>query len=296
MNDKKNIYKSVSLVLLVLLVLLGGFFGAFFLKNKKYSAKFKEIGNNFKAQELKIDWLSKIVVIDEYVIFDGEYEDALESLNELKNENIDEYLLPSVSKRIQYLEKLTSINNEGEENNPYELILQNNKLTIVSLEKDLDSIQDYFSQKTTSMSSEIISLKDDLIVSKAKSSNTSNDKLKVISFKSESGKLIHYLGEVQEGKANGGGVGVWSTGSLYRGNWKNNKRHGNGTFEWVDGEKYEGEYVNDKRTGEGTYYWPNGEKYKGEWIDDKREGYGILFDIDGNIRFEGGWKNDKPDR
>lgn len=120
------------------------------------------------------------------------------------------------------------------------------------------------------------------------------ERVKVLSFKSPQGVLIHYLGEVENGKANGGGVGIWSTGSLYRGDWKDNKRHGKGRFEWLDGERYEGDYVNGTREGVGSYFWPSGERYEGEWAADQRNGEGTLFDMDGNIEFQGIWKNDLP--
>lgn len=120
------------------------------------------------------------------------------------------------------------------------------------------------------------------------------ERVKVLSFKSPQGVLIHYLGEVENGKANGGGVGIWSTGSLYRGDWKDNKRHGMGRFEWVDGERYEGDYVNGTREGEGSYFWPSGERYEGEWSADQRNGEGVLYDMDGNIEYQGLWKNDLP--
>jgi hypothetical protein len=81
---------------------------------------------------------------------------------------------------------------------------------------------------------------------------------------------------------------------MYKGEWKNNKRHGKGLFEWADGVKYDGDYRDDKRHGEGVYTWPSGEKYTGEWRNDMREGNGVLYDQDGNIRYEGVWKQDKP--
>ncbi|RFC55683.1 hypothetical protein [Brumimicrobium aurantiacum] len=117
--------------------------------------------------------------------------------------------------------------------------------------------------------------------------------VQTISFKSENGDVIHYLGKVDDEKANGGGIGIWNTGSLYKGDWKDNKRHGKGEFTWSDGHQYVGDFVNDKREGNGTYYWPSGEKYEGEWSNGKRNGKGILYDKDGNIQYDGMWKKDK---
>jgi hypothetical protein len=119
------------------------------------------------------------------------------------------------------------------------------------------------------------------------------EKIQVISFKNPKGKLIHYLGEVIDGKADGGGVGIWNTGSIYKGEWKDNKRNGQGRYEWADGDVYEGSYVNDVRQGEGIYTWLSGERYSGEWSNDKRNGFGKLYDKDNNVKYEGQWLNDK---
>jgi hypothetical protein len=108
------------------------------------------------------------------------------------------------------------------------------------------------------------------------------------------GNPFVYFGPIQDGDANGQGVGVWRNGGVYEGEWKNNRRHGKGRFEWADGEVYEGNYVNGKRSGEGTYIWTSGQKYVGEWKDDKRSGYGVLYNEYGNVSYKGQWQNDRP--
>lgn len=114
-----------------------------------------------------------------------------------------------------------------------------------------------------------------------------------ITFDSRKGNHIHYVGEVQDGKANGRGIAILNTGSRYEGQWKNNMRHGDGTFYWPDGEYYVGNYQNDIRNGRGTYYWPSGEKYIGEWHNDKRNGEGVFYGEDGEVIARGIWKNDE---
>lgn len=114
-----------------------------------------------------------------------------------------------------------------------------------------------------------------------------------LTFKSEKGNQMHYVGRVHNNKANGFGIALLDTGSRYKGEWKDNRRHGQGTFYWPDGEYYVGSYVNAKRTGYGTYYWPNGEKYVGYWKDDKRSGEGEFYAKDGSILTSGVWNNDK---
>lgn len=44
--------------------------------------------------------------------------------------------------------------------------------------------------------------------------------------------------------------------------------------------------------GYGTYQWPNGTKYIEEFKDNLFHGKGKQIDADGNIQFNGLWKND----
>ncbi|MEX0315489.1 MAG: MORN repeat-containing protein [Allomuricauda sp.] len=114
-----------------------------------------------------------------------------------------------------------------------------------------------------------------------------------LTFKSSKGSQVHYVGQVRNGKAQGNGVAILSTGSRYEGEWKDNLRHGNGTFYWADGQYYEGEYIDDKRHGIGTYHWSNGEKFVGLWKDDQRTGEGTFYGKDGKIVASGIWEDDK---
>ena len=114
-----------------------------------------------------------------------------------------------------------------------------------------------------------------------------------LTFTNSKGSQMHYVGQVKNGKANGYGVALLSTGSRYEGQWKDNMRHGQGTYYWSDGQHYIGQYQNDKRNGEGTYYWPNGEKYAGHWEDDERDGKGTFYAQDGEIVAQGTWEDDK---
>ncbi|MEO0571666.1 MAG: hypothetical protein AAF039_08170 [Bacteroidota bacterium] len=114
-----------------------------------------------------------------------------------------------------------------------------------------------------------------------------------LTFTNNKGSQVHYVGQVEQGKASGYGVAILNTGSRYVGEWKNNERHGQGTFYWKDGEYYEGNYDGDKRNGQGTYFWPNGEKYIGQWKDDRRSGKGAFFGKDGKLMTKGIWEDDK---
>ena len=294
--NNSNPFKSISLILLVVLLFTLVFTFINFSKNKQIATKFSEIEKTASTYQSKNELLSEIITIDANVIFEGNYKASINEYELLKKKTNDESLITMLDKRIENLSKLLELESDGdEEQSLHEVLLQQSRKTISQLEENIDSIQGFYNNKSDSLISQLAELNDELVASKSKKSS-SNNNVKIISFKNDKGKIIHYLGEVVDEKANGGGVGIWNTGSIYKGDWKNNQRHGNGTFEWADGERYEGEYVNDKRKGEGTYYWPSGDKYEGEWNNDVREGYGTLYDFDGNIRFEGGWVNDKPDR
>ncbi|ADR23429.1 hypothetical protein MATR_27210 [Marivirga tractuosa] len=211
-----------------------------------------------------------------------------------------------------YLEIADSIDNNS--------FLKSRKATIArfnSLRSELDSTQNMSSSQMASMEREMdnkigevekeyqekmenLQNRFDKDLSSLK--NTIAQKERQIQNKAELGRLtfynangtkIAYFGEVKFGKANGEGVGHYSSNSVYDGDWKNNMKHGKGTYKWVDGHKYVGEYQNDKREGTGTYYWNTGEKYVGEWKNDKRNGQGTLYDKDGNVKLDGQWKNDE---
>jgi hypothetical protein len=109
----------------------------------------------------------------------------------------------------------------------------------------------------------------------------------------QNGQTVYYIGEKQNGLAHGFGVGLWSTGSIYKGFWQNNLRHGHGWYRWKDGELYEGSFKEGMRTGEGTYYWKDKTYYQGEWLNNFRHGFGSVYYPDGTLQYEGMWENDK---
>lgn len=114
-----------------------------------------------------------------------------------------------------------------------------------------------------------------------------------LSFKSKKGNNIYYVGEIKDGKANGQGVALFSTGSRYFGEWKDNMKHGEGAFYWKDGAYYEGQYAADKRSGEGTYHFPKGDVFVGNWENDLRHGKGVFYNKKGKIIAEGIWEEDE---
>ena len=60
-----------------------------------------------------------------------------------------------------------------------------------------------------------------------------------------------------------------------------------------DKDIYFGEFKNEKREGYGKYILENGECYIGQWSNDKKHGKGILYNTNGNIKYDGDFVNDK---
>lgn len=115
----------------------------------------------------------------------------------------------------------------------------------------------------------------------------------LLRFAGDRGATITYVGAVRDGKAEGLGYGVWTTGSAYEGQWKANKRHGPGRHKYPDGAVYEGTYVNDQREGQGTYHYKNGQRWEGPWKDNMRHGEGVLYEANGRVRVRGVWEKDR---
>ena len=115
-----------------------------------------------------------------------------------------------------------------------------------------------------------------------------------LTFPSRQGNEVYYVGEVRDGKANGRGVALLSSGSRYIGEWRDNRKHGVGEFHWPDGASYEGEYVDDEREGRGTYHFPDhGGVFVGAWEDDVRNGDGVFYDDEGEVVAKGLWEDDE---
>jgi hypothetical protein len=239
----------------------------------------------------EFNMLAGVYQIDAMVILNGDYERALEEYRAILPKFPNRYK-DFLIDRIEQIENMIDAGMEDDGADYKDLLISQGRKNMIKLENTIDSLNVTLGHLNDSLNGEILLLKEELTIKDNKLG--AKEKVEVLSFAGNKGVKIHYLGETEGGQANGGGVGVWSTGSIYRGDWKDNLRHGKGIFEWADGQKYEGEYVEGKRTGFGNYHWPSGERYEGEWKDDKRNGFGILYDMDGNIRFEGAWKDDKP--
>jgi hypothetical protein len=245
-----------------------------------------------KGLDVMTNRLLELEQADALVILEGRYQDAMDAYR-LLAEDSDTVIGPAVQARIDAIGTLlTDQHGSTQQADPKDLLLAQYRNRIEELgsrllvqEHALQSVTDSLQARVADLSAALRQQDKEL---------GKKEQVQVITFNSNKGQKIHYLGEVQDGKAHGGGVGIWSTGSVYRGDWRNNLRHGQGTFEWADGERYEGTYVDGIREGLGTYHWPSGDRYVGQWRADRRNGPGTLYDMDGSVRYQGAWKDDKP--
>lgn len=285
---KKNRFKTLFLISLGLLVLSLIYIIARPGKGNKSKSQ-QKLEQKLQEKSDKISELNDILDAESHWLYDRDLEKAISHLKAIKPADESS----KVQQRIDTLEKIRKeLASDTMSLQQYKVRLNAQNDEVQKLKDQKDSIDETLNDQLSSVQNEKDSLLE--VIQKKEKALKRKEDIKVISFKSTKGDQVHYLGEVENGKANGGGIGIWRTGSIYKGKWKNNKRHGEGTFEWADGQKYEGDFKNDIRTGKGTYFWPSGERYEGEFRNNRREGQGTLYDPDGNVSFKGKWKDDKP--
>lgn len=273
------------------IIIIGCLIAIFFVSKRKNhfreeaKAKTEQLENLEQQNELYL----KKSKADELFIA-GEYDNAMEIYLEIEDSIDDKSFMKS---RKETIARFNSLRSELDST-------QNmSSSQMASMEREMDKkigeVEKEYEEKMENLKrrfdKDISSLENTLAQKERQIQNKAE--LGRLTFYNANGTKIAYFGEVKFGKANGEGVGHYSSNSVYDGDWKNNMKHGKGTYKWVDGHKYVGEYQNDKREGTGTYYWNTGEKYVGEWKNDKRNGQGTLYDKDGNVKLEGEWNEDE---
>lgn len=225
----------------------------------------KEILDKLKDEELKVE---------EEIKLRKKFIERRINKNEVKTELFDSLKLKLIynSKKITDLEDTNAI---------LDKIAFNYQVQMNNLNKDLEKLN--FENKE--ISSEVINLKKQIKKIRTEKLN--------LEFEYENGIKIFYLGNVEEGKANGFGYGIFLKKGLYIGDWKDNLRHGQGKYSWDNGDIYEGDFKNGKIEGVGTYYFKSGEKYEGSWKNNVRNGKGTFFDKNGKVILDGFWENDE---
>ena len=80
---------------------------------------------------------------------------------------------------------------------------------------------------------------------------------------------LYYVGEFQQGVAQGQGRMVLKDGTAYNGSFVHNQLHcGAATIQYANGDQYDGEVEQGKKGGTGTYIYRNGDTYVGPFKND----------------------------
>ena len=294
LKDKKykRIYRFATFLFAIILVGLATYSYQIQLQLNEFKSQDVIPLSQFEELQEENEAINQLVEIDMFWLSTKNANATLNKFAEFK----DNDKLKHKEWLVERMERLEDIIASSKDD---ELTKVNLRSELRDTRKNLDSLN--FISDSLQFSSQQIKLKfektkDSLVnlIAEKSLELRRNETVKVISFRNDNKNLVHVLGEVENEMANGNGIGIWNTGSIYRGNWVNNKRHGKGEFVWDDGAKYVGDFVMGERSGEGVFYYSSGEKYEGSFKKGLRDGYGVLYDRDGNVSYKGNWKNDKP--
>jgi hypothetical protein len=286
--------RNISLTAIIAYVLISGIwiFNANDRKNEAEKSLVKyQTRDGMQMDSLleSNDFLQKIVDADNH-FFEGNIDNAFFKYEELMQNPKNEVYSDHFNHRISQIDDIKKDTSKSALNTYRKKV--NDLITELSyLENQMDSLKKNKTEKSLSAKEKIAALEKELAEKDKKLRQKSESEL--LTFRNVKGNLVHYIGSIREGKANGNGTGIWETGGIYKGEWKNNLRHGNGAYTWKDGHRYEGSFLDDIREGYGVYFWASGEKYEGQWKNNQRHGEGTLYDKDHNIQFKGMWENDK---
>lgn len=239
--------------------------------------------------ELKV---AKLKMNADEFFYNGEVDNALKIYGEIDSLTGSNLVVEkrACMEKTQNLARLEAMNSES-------LVKSYSKALreIDSLKTQLSALK-YTSNNTTFLIDSLLQVQKKCIRDSLEeyTQNKKSKQYDTLNFVSSTGNLVRYFGEVNNNKANGRGVGIWSTGGYYYGFWKNNFRHGKGVYIWKNGDKYDGDFYDDQREGYGIYYWTSGEKYVGNWKKNMRSGHGTLYGPDGKVKYSGNWSEDKP--
>lgn len=279
---KQHSHQLLYLVLILFIGLTG--FYHFKTKDLKRQLLTIESKQTEKANEAEVG-LHELTEIDALIIDGDDYTGALQAYQEKYKEHLAEEEA-ELELRIALTKKMMDLGMQPNQNSE-KSDLQHKVDSLIALQKsEPKEIQQYDSLNFVLEKSKVQMAR----MQKQLRHKSSGEYL---TFTNAKGSQMHYVGEVRNGKANGFGVAILSTGSRYVGDWKDNQRHGEGSFYWADGQYYAGHYMNDKRSGKGTYHWPNGEKFVGLWKDDERMGEGVFYGKKGDMVASGVWDHDE---
>ncbi len=275
--NRKIIIPTLLILCAIGLIVLG-------VKNGNKSEQLVQQREQILQLEQQLSTQKTLLTTDSLLV-QGKYEDALRQYTDYSEQPIEDEKV-GIALRMAIANKFLEFENQTQQ----QRALLNSSLDSAEL-AETEAVDPLQTNQVDSLTFALSKAK--MQLSKLKRQLHKKSFGEYLTFTNAKGSQVHYVGKVEQGKANGYGVAILNTGSRYVGEWKNNQRHGQGTFYWKDGEYYEGNYENDKRNGQGTYYWPNGEKYVGQWKDDRRSGKGAFFGKDGKLMTKGIWEDDK---
>ncbi|MEM1336249.1 MAG: hypothetical protein AAF717_02000 [Bacteroidota bacterium] len=282
-----NRIKQIRFHYLVVLAALG-ITCYYFVENKKLEQRLDQIVQDNVAMEQQRTQQERLLQIDSMVVAGENYQEALMAYNDQLEQPIEDdfmgiELRVALTKKLQRLHRTNVLSAIAASETPI-----NDSLELAALAA---GAKEHTLQQLDSMG--FVLEKTKVKLERAQRQLQQNGSGEYLTFTTSKGSKLHYIGQVKNGKANGFGVAILSTGSRYEGQWKDNHRHGQGKFYWTDGHYYIGAYSDDKRNGEGTYFWPNGEKFVGLWSDDERTGEGVFYGKKGDVIASGLWEEDE---
>jgi hypothetical protein len=91
---------------------------------------------------------------------------------------------------------------------------------------------------------------------------------------------------------------VSARGDVYQGFFKNGFKHGKGIIYYKGGAggSYDGDWVYNKIEGKGVLIDAQGNQYEGDFKDNMKNGIGRCKYAGSNMRFEGFWSNNIPEK
>ena len=259
----------------------------YFIKNRQLEQRLDAMEKEKIALEQQRTQQERLLQIDSMLVAGENYQDALLAYNDQLDQPIEDNYM-SIELRVALTKKLQRLHYENT------LSLKEAEATSPQDSLELSDLADTNNRTLQQLDSIGFALeKTKVKLARAQRELQQKASGEYLTFRTSKGSQLHYVGQVRDGKANGYGVAILSTGSRYEGQWKDNQRHGQGNFYWPDGQYYVGAYRNDKRNGEGTYYWPNGEKFVGFWENDERTGEGVFYGKKGDVVASGLWEDDE---
>mgnify|MGYP001266252789 CR=1 FL=1 len=298
----KDFPKNLIIVILILFFALLGslwYFAGLRSELKSSHDLYENLYVDHEALSVRYTRLDSLIRINEAIdnhVLSSQYESAGEIIRSFAPDFKEEKTY--LEHKVAFLEKLTKKYTDFQTSlQNSDAILQSQGQQIKQLKHNISDLESGNSKLNEILAEcrESISVLESKIQSGSNNTDipTAKDNFRIMTIVNSKGNEIYYLGETNEGKANGFGAGLWKKGGHYNGMWKDNLRDGEGTYFWADGEHYEGEFKSDKRNGKGKYTWKNGIYYIGEWKEDKRHGAGVLYEKNGVVRLRGVWENDQ---